>query len=106
MAQKKEWAVGDPWVASGPNHKWLWTPPMGGLQAMMTNLSTEKTPCPAISWYLEGAQLNVRHVTKKCASKTVVSCIDKSQHLDSTFKSFSITTTISIGKISIFILTD
>ena len=49
--------------------------------------------------------INVRHVTKKCASKTVVSCIDKSQHLDSTFKSFSKNTTISKGKISIFILT-
>ena len=32
---------------------------MGGLQAMMSNLSTEKTPCPAISWYLEGAQLKM-----------------------------------------------
>ena len=31
---------------------------MSGLSAMKSNLSTEKTPFPAISWYIEGGLLN------------------------------------------------
>ena len=30
---------------------------MSGLSAMKSNLSTEKTPFPAISWYIEGGLL-------------------------------------------------
>ena len=56
-AQKQRAAVPGPWVGSGPNLLCLRTSPMSGLSAMKSNLSTEKTPFPAISWYIEGGLL-------------------------------------------------
>ena len=57
-AQKQKAAVPGPWVGSGPNLLCLRTSPMSGLSAMKSNLSTEKTPFPAINWYIEGGLLN------------------------------------------------